>query len=174
MYNSKKLEYKGEKFDSRKELDFYKRFIEPLESDNFKAFLHPHYDILDSYMLGGLKGRKMVYTPDVVIKNSKGDVIHVFDVKNSIQPNKKGKEYTPSVYMSEGAKDRIRLFQSRYGLPVEIVVPMRKIVRMTVYGTTKSIGLHEFEKVDYDIKDYIGATESTTKSTCSGNARIVD
>lgn len=162
MYNSEKLEYKGEKFDSRKELDFYQRFIEPLESDDFRAFLHPHYDILDSYTIGGLKGRKMVYTPDVVIKNSKGDVIHVFDVKNSMQPNQKGKEYTPSVYMSDGAKDRIRLFQSRYGLPVEIVVPMRKTVRMTVYGTTKSVGLHEFEKMNYDIADYVGSTESIT------------
>ncbi|MGO5155667.1 DUF1064 domain-containing protein [Ligilactobacillus ruminis] len=39
MYNSKKIEYKGEKFDSRKELDFY-QIITYLRVKETKTILH--------------------------------------------------------------------------------------------------------------------------------------
>ncbi|KRL81783.1 DUF1064 domain-containing protein [Ligilactobacillus equi] len=156
VHFNKRNDYKGEKYDSQKEAKFYQRYLEAFEG-SYIIRKHPQFDVLDRHAVGGMFGRKMVYTPDFVVMNKQGEILHVFDVKNSITPNEKGWTKSPKVYASDSSKMRIKLYQARYGIPVEIVVPMANGFRMTIIGLTKTIGLHEFNSIeDYEVWDYTG------------------
>lgn len=138
----KKVEYNGYKFDSIKEKDFYSRFCKKFdrEGSEFKIIVHPSYYILDKFEIAGVNFRNAKYTPDFVITDQQGNLKHVYDVKNGFS----------SYVVDAAAKLRFKLFEKRYGVPVECVVVLKNSFKVKVFGTTKMTKIHIFEDFDYD------------------------
>lgn len=148
MWNyGKKTEYHGYKFDSQKEFLFYQRFLEKYDDDQNSKFVvrvHPGYDIIDSWELEPLlKIRGAKYTPDFVIENKQGQLLHVYDVKNGFT----------SYAVDSAAKLRFKLFTERYKIPVETIVVRKHDFKVKVYGTTKKTEIHIFKNIDYDWRE---------------------
>ena len=144
MWNyGKKTEYNGFKFDSLKELDFYKRFCEKYDNPDseFMVAVHPGYPIIDRFELkSGLVIRCAKYTPDVVITDRQGRFLHAYDVKNGFT----------SYAVDASAKLRFKLFTKRYGIPVECVVVRKNDFKVKVFGMTKQTHEHVFKDITYD------------------------
>lgn len=140
----KKTEYNGHVFDSLKELDFYKRFCEQYDNDSDSKFIvkvHPSYDIVDKFELEpGLDIRGAKYTPDVVITDRKGNLLHVYDVKNGFT----------AYAIDASAKLRFKLFTERYKVPVECTVVRKNDFKVKIFGTTKQTKIHTFGGIDYE------------------------
>lgn len=139
----KKNEYHGHKFDSLKEMDFYKRFCEKYDKPDskFVVKVHPSYDIIDKFELElGLNIRGARYTPDVVIEDGQGNLLHVYDVKNGFT----------AYAIDAAAKLRFKLFTERYGVPIECVVVRKNDFRVKIFGTTKQTKIHTFGGINYD------------------------
>ena len=144
-----KVNYKNRNFDSEKEFLFYQRFCEKYDNDSDCKFIvkvHPSYDIVDKFELEpGLNVRGAKYTPDIVIENKQGDILHVYDVKNGF-----------TAYAIDGAaKLRFKLFTERYGIPVEAVVVRKNDFKIKIYGTTKKTTEHIFKDIDYDWREAV-------------------
>ena len=138
----KKNEYHGHKFDSLKEMDFYKIFCEKYDKPDskFVVLVHKSYDIIDKFEISGLTIRGAKYTPDVVITNRQGDLLHVYDVKNGFT----------AYAIDAAAKLRFKLFTERYGVPIECVVVRKNDFRVKIFGTTKQTKIHTFGGINYD------------------------
>lgn len=137
-----KTEYHGYKLDSIKELNFYQRFLEKYDNDQNSKFLvlvHPSYDIIDKFEMSDLTIRGAKYTPDFVIIDRQGNLLHAYDVKNGFT----------SYAIDGAAKLRFKLFTKRYGIPVEAVVVRKNDFKVKIYGTTKKTQEHIFEDIDY-------------------------
>lgn len=108
--------------------------------------MHPSFDIIDKFELeSGLSIRGAKYTPDVVIEDHQGNLLHVYDVKNSF-----------SAYgVDAAAKLRFKLFTKRYGEPVECVVVRKNDFKVKVFGTTKQTKIHIFKSINYDWKEVL-------------------
>ena len=139
-----KVNYKNRNFDSEKEFLFYQRFCEKYDNDSDSKFIvkvHPSYDIVDKFELEpGLDIRGAKYTPDVVITDSQGRLLHVYDVKNSFT----------AYAIDAAAKLRFKLFTERYKVPVECVVIRKNNFKVKIFGTTKQTKIHTFGGIDYD------------------------
>lgn len=155
---SKKVKVDGEWFDSKKEADFYERFIKP----SGKRYLRQEqFALVDKWPVGGVTMRGVFYRPDFVIYGADGRE-HVYDVKTSLSARG----------IDSAAMMRFKLFAKRYGLPVEVVVPRRHDFKMKVFGLTTNIQTQHtrvsrkgevvneyydvFNNVDYDIWEVIG------------------
>lgn len=139
-----KVNYKNCVFDSQKEFLFYQRFLEKYDDDPNSKFVvkaHPSYSILSSFEIEpGLKFRGMKYTPDFIIENRRGDILHAYDVKNGF-----------SAYAIDVAcRLRFKLFTERYGVPIECVVVRKNDFKVKIFGTTKQTKIHTFGGIDYD------------------------
>lgn len=136
-----KREYRGYTFDSIKELNFYQRFCEKYDNENsqFVVLVHPSYDIIDKFEISGLKIRGAKFTPDIVITDRQGNLLHVYDVKNGFT----------SYAIDGAAKLRFKLFTKRYGIPVEAVVVRKNDFKVKIYGTTRKTQEHIFKDIDY-------------------------
>lgn len=147
MWNyGKKTEYNNCKFDSLKELTFYQRFCEEYDNpeSKFVVKVHPSYDIIDKFEIApGLIFRSAKFTPDIVITDYQGNLLHVYDVKNSFT----------AYGVDAAAKLRFKLFTKRYGIPVECVVVKKNSFKVKVFGTTKKTEIHEFTNFEYDWKE---------------------
>ncbi|MFC6170372.1 DUF1064 domain-containing protein [Loigolactobacillus jiayinensis] len=100
----------GYTFDSKKEADFYSKFV---RESGLIFEVHPRFEIMKSFVTnGGKKIPHVVYTPDIVIYDDTGQIIHVFDVKNGFT----------SYAIDAAAKLRFKLFTMRYQRYVECVV----------------------------------------------------
>ena len=79
-----KVNYKNMIFDSQKEFLFYQRFLEKYDrSDSeFVVLVHPSYNIIDKFEISGLTIRGARYTPDMVVTDKQGNLLHIYDVKN--------------------------------------------------------------------------------------------
>lgn len=155
----KKVRYKGLRFDSEKERDFFIRYI---ESSGYKYKIHPHYKVVDKFPVGGLNQHGITYAPDFVVYGADGEVAHVYDVKSGINQNA----------VSRASKLRFKLFMLRTGIPVEVVVPRKHDFKMKLYGfTTTFQDVHIrknrkgkvvkqsydiFKTIDYDVYELIG------------------
>ena len=137
----KKNEYHGHKFDSLKEMDFYKRFCEKYDKPDskFVVLVHKSYDIIDKFEISGLTIRGAKYTPDVVITNRQGDLLHVYDVKNGFT----------TYGVDAAAKLRFKLFTEKYKVPVECVVVRKNDFKIKAFGTTKKTQEHIFKDINY-------------------------
>ncbi len=138
-----KVNYRGYVFDSQKEFLFFQRFCEKYDrpDSEFVVKVHHSYPILDSWKLEPeLKIRGASYKPDVVIENKQGDILHVYDVKNSFT----------AYGISDVAKLRFKLFTKRYGIPVEAVVVLKNSFKVKVFGMTKKTEIHIFKDINYD------------------------
>ncbi|KRL94245.1 DUF1064 domain-containing protein [Limosilactobacillus equigenerosi] len=151
---AKKITYKGQKYDSEKELKFYKRYLEPLGD---RVLNHPTYVVRDSYTLGGYKGRKRTYSPDFVVLAPDGTIEHVYDVKAGItEKTLKSGQTSGKVYIDASMKKSIDDYQRKYNHPVELVAVYAHDFRMTIINTTVSVGVYYFTNVDYDVTEIIG------------------
>lgn len=115
----------GYTFDSRKEADFYLRFVK----DTIYPFeVHPKFVLSELKDIGDARIGKIVYTPDFVIYYD-NTIAHVYDVKNSF-----------GVYGIDGqAKLRFRLFAGIYCIPVEAVVVRKHDFKVMAIGVTKQL-----------------------------------
>lgn len=163
----KKVEFDGYTFDSGKEKNFYERFIKS-SGRNYKV--HPTYQLLDKFSVGGYTMRGLSYTPDFVVYEA-GEIAHVYDVKTSVDMKA----------IDVGAKIRFILFAYRYRVPVEVVVPRKNDFKMKLlsFSNTRIQQAHAqhdrkgnvktyknghikyayydvHKNVDYDIHDTIG------------------
>lgn len=145
----KKTEYRGYTFDSLKELDFYKRFCEQYDNNPNSKFIvkvHPSYDIIDKFELEpGLNIRGAKYTPDVVITDRQGNLLHVYDVKNGFN----------TYAIDATARLRFKLFTKRYGVPVECVVVLKNSFKIKIFGTTKKTKINTFKDISYDWREVL-------------------
>lgn len=142
----KKNEYNGYKLDSIKEMNLYQRFLEKYDrpDSEFVVKVHPSFPIIDSFELEpGLKIRGASYTPDFVVEDRQGNLLHVIDVKNSFT----------AYGISDAAKLRFKLFTKRFGIPVEAVIPRKNDFKVKIFGTTKKTREHVFKDIDYDWRE---------------------
>lgn len=119
-----KVHLDGYTFDSQKECDFYTRFI---RDSGARYEIHPHYLLEDRHELTGFNTRKVIYTPDVVIYDDSGHILHVYDVKNGFT----------AYAIDTSVKLRFTLFAAKYGIPVEAVVIRKHDFKVIAMGITK-------------------------------------
>lgn len=164
----KKVRLDGYTFDSKKEAQFYLEFIKP---SGFKYEVHPRYRYADRKPKDGGYMVSKFYTPDFVVYDKQGNIMHMYDVKTSIS----------QAGWTDGAKANIYWYQ-RFSKPtIEIVVPRQHDFKMTFYGVSSKHNLDKHAKrrqdgslkitqagnvtydyynvyndIDYRIDDYIG------------------
>lgn len=145
----KKEKYGEYTFDSSKELNFYKNFCEKYDNnlnDKYVVLVHPSFSIIDKFELEpGLNVRGAKYTPDFVITDYLGNFLHVYDVKNDFS----------NYAVDAAAKLRFKLFEKRYGVPVECVVTRKDDFKVKVFGMTKNAKIHVFKDFDYDWREVL-------------------
>lgn len=124
--NAKKYVEDGIRFDSKIEMDFYHRFI---RGKGYRFEHHKRFYLTERYTMGGVKCHACTYAPDFVIKDKDGHILHVFDVKGSLS----------NYDMDKDAKKTFRWFQSRYRIPVEIVVPRTHDFKMKILDIPRGL-----------------------------------
>ncbi|WP_347284039.1 DUF1064 domain-containing protein [Lactobacillus taiwanensis] len=135
----KKVIIDGYKFDSQKEAKFYQTY---LKDTDLNYTVHETFTIIPKQDLTqNVRLRSGVYTPDFVIRDSKGELEHVIDLKNSFT------QYG----VDAAAQLRFKLFFQRFGKPVEVVVPRAHSFLMKVMGTTKKFDPVELKDFNYDV-----------------------
>ena len=132
----KKVTYNGIKFDSQKECDFYRRYLEHCGK---RVEVHQRFKLIETFNVGGYRMRGIDYTPDFVIYDEDNSILHVYDVKTSLSDRG----------VDSDAKLRFKLFALKNNLPVEIMVPRVHDFKMTMFGWTKNAMLDQH--VHYDI-----------------------
>lgn len=106
----RKVTIDGHTFDSQKEADFYTRFIKP---SGYRYKVHQTFLLAAiEEVAPGVKARQLRYTPDFVIYDAEGNLLHVYDVKNSFG------QYG----IDSGPKEKFAEFLHKYHVPVEAVV----------------------------------------------------
>lgn len=121
----RKVHLDGYIFDSQKEADFYARFIKDC---GFQFEVHKSF-VLDQLeeIAPGIKAGQRKYTPDFVIYDEYGEMIHVYDVKNSF-----------GAYGIDGRpKEKFSEFVHIYHIPVEAVVIRAHDFKVIAQGVTK-------------------------------------
>ena len=182
--NAKKCFEDGIEFDSRVERNFYHRFI---RGKGYHFRYHERFYLTDKYALGGVMGRAVIYTPDFVIRDDRGKIAHVYDVKGSLT----------SYNIDRDAKKTFSWFQSKYRIPVEVIVPRENNFKMKVLGVPNSLfdkhirhdkhgnikryaktgnPMHDYydihSSLDYDIRDTIGGKAvKRSHLRCGGNKK---
>lgn len=131
----------GYVFDSDKEHNFYHRFV---KNCGYKYEVHPSFVLQKLTKLSSTNKAKISaisYTPDFVIFGDVGEMIHVYDVKNSFGP----------YGIDQSNKLRFRLFAMKYGIPVEAVVIRANDFKTIVQGVTKPLSDKQpLIKTDFD------------------------
>lgn len=132
----RKVVVDGYRFDSQKEANFYVRFVRN-SGANFKV--HPRYELLPAFNLGGKHIRRIDYTPDFVIYDDGGQMIHVYDVKNGF-----------TVYaIDTSVKLRFKLFAKRYNRFVECVVVRAHDFKTHTFYYDKKDDIHVRKSIFY-------------------------
>lgn len=141
-YFGRKVELDGYVFDSQKEADFYQRFI---KNSGYQFEVHPRFILEEATMMTAI-----TYAPDFVIYDRNGHILHVYDVKSSLD-GRYGVNTT--------AKLRFNLFQRKFKKAVEAVVPRKNDFKMRIYGLRKNVNTRQISpngKVQfYDIMQNI-------------------
>ncbi len=133
-----KVKENGITFDSQKEYDFYKRFLENSGVESISV--HEKFDLVEKNVINNhITLRGITYRPDFVIRD-KGQITHVYDVKNGFTP----------YAIDRGAGIVFKLFAKRYGIPVEVVVPRKYDFKTKIMGTTKKYDIQIHNNINYD------------------------
>ena len=142
-----KVNYKNMIFDSQKEFLFYQRFLEKYDrpDSEFVVLVHPSYNIIDKFEISGLTIRGARYTPDMVITDKQGNLLHIYDVKNGFT----------AYAIDAAAKLRFKLFTKRFGIPVEAIIPRKNDFKVKIFGTTKKTQEHIFKDINYDWQEAV-------------------
>ncbi len=106
-YNNTKVEYKGIKFDSIKEMKHY-QLLEYLQKigEIKELKLQVPYELIPKYKINNKTVRKCVYLADFTYITTKDDKLHVIDTKG----------FRTDVY-----RLKKKLFEYKYGVEVEEV-----------------------------------------------------
>ena len=131
----KKVTYNGIKFDSQKECDFFKKY---LENCKYRVEIHQRFQLLEKFPVCGYNMSGIAYTPDFVVYDQEGQMLHVYDVKTGLT----------SWLIDPAAKIRFKLFAWKHNLPVEVVVPRAHDFKMKMPGFTTNT-MHD-KHVHYD------------------------
>lgn len=125
-------------FDSQKEANFYIRFV---KNSGYKYKVHVPYILIEKFLLkDNINIRGLKYTPDFIIYDKQGKILHVYDVKNSF-----------TVYgIDQAAQLRFKLFMHTYHLPLECVVVRTHDFKTTILGTTKKRKVTIHKSFDYN------------------------
>lgn len=110
-YYSKKVEYDGIVFDSKKEAEYYKKLKQDEADGIIKDLeLQKEYVLQDSFKLGKKTIRKISYKADFTFKTIQDDRLHVVDVKGSKK------------ILTEVFKIKKKMFEYKYGFEIELVI----------------------------------------------------
>ena len=106
-YNNTKVEYKGIKFDSIKEMKHY-QLLEYLQKigEIKELKLQVPYELIPKYKINNKTVRKCVYVADFTYITTKDDKLHIVDTKG----------FKTDVY-----RLKKKLFEYKYGVEVEEV-----------------------------------------------------
>ena len=136
-----KVKENGITFDSKKEYNFYKSFLE--NSGVESITIHEKFDLLEKNVVNDkITLRGITYRPDFVVRNG-GEIKHVFDVKNSFG----------TYGVDRGAGIVFKLFAKKYKIPVEVVVVRTHDFKVKILGTTKKYEIQYHNNVDYDWRE---------------------
>lgn len=128
-------------FDSQKEYNFYKRF---LENSGYNIVVHEKFKLLEKNIIHNeISIRGITYKPDFVVRDKYGTIKHVYDVKNGFT----------NYAIDRAAGLSFKLFAKKYGIPVEVVVVRTHDFKTKVLGTTKKYEIQYHNNVDYDWRD---------------------
>lgn len=116
----------GHTFDSEKEAQFYLRFV---KNCGLPYEVHPRFTLLEKHELPGANISSIAYSPDFLIKDHKGNWLHVIDVKNSFG----------AYGIDASNKLRFRLFAMKFNHPVEAVVIRKHDFKVITQGVTKPL-----------------------------------
>lgn len=152
-----KVKADGYTFDSKKEYDFYRKFIKDC---GYRFEVHPNFSLHDTFKVVGrdINIRSSRYTPDFVIYDSDNSIKHVYDLKNSFT----------SYAIDQAAALRFKWFAWRYGIPVEVVVPRAHDFKIKILGITKRFNPVTRLDVDYDLDEMIEEALSKKKEDENG------
>lgn len=157
-YN-KRVIIDGIRFPSRKEGNFYLRFI---KTSGKRFEVHPSFKLVEKFSVGGRNQHGIGYAPDFVVYDADGTIEHVYDVKSGINQRA----------VDTAAKLRFKLFALKTGIPVEVVVPRKHDFKMKLFGFTTSFQTEHvrvnrkgekvkeyydiYKNTDYDVQELIG------------------
>lgn len=133
---AKKVKLDGYTFDSMKEAKFYEDYI---RDSGYSFTVHEKFQLIDKYKIGNYNMRGVTYSPDFVIRNQCGEIIHVYDVKTG---------YT-SYAITTGVSLRFKMFTLKYGVPVEVVVVRTHDFKTKIVGLTKKTDPQVRNNVSY-------------------------
>ena len=109
-YKNTKVEYKGIKFDSLKEMRHYQLLEYRQRTGEIKDLkLQVSYELIPKYKINGKTIRNTCYLADFTYITTKDDKLHVIDVKSPI--TRKNSTY----------RMKKKLFEYKYGVEVEEV-----------------------------------------------------
>ena len=139
-----KVKVDGYTFDSKKEYDFYRKFVRDC---GYRFEVHPNFSLHDTFKLAGrdVNIRSSRYTPDFVIYDENDSIMHVYDLKNSFT----------TYAIDQAAALRFKWFAWRYQIPVEVVVPRAHDFKVKILGTTKRFNPVTRSNIDYDLNELI-------------------
>lgn len=153
-FNKKIVKY-GEEWDSQTELTFFEQFVLPNvrpynSSSKLVCHVHEGFILEHKKPCRGLNVPSEKYIPDFVIYNEDMEMVHVYDVKSSINANH------PAKCATAIAKSKFRRFMTRYNIPVEVVVPRTHDFKMAMISFTKKLPITYHKDINYDIGRYVG------------------
>ena len=136
-----KIKEGGTTFDSQKEYNFYKKF---LENSGYKIIVHDKFRLLDKVVIDDkISIRGITYRPDFVVLDKDDIITHVYDVKNGFT----------NYAIDRGANLAFKLFAETYKIPVEVVVVRTHDFKTKILGTTKKYEIQYHDNVNYDWRD---------------------
>lgn len=110
------------RFDSQKERDFYQRFI---KNSGYQFDVHPRFVLEEAGVMN-----QITYAPDFVVYDRNGHILHVYDVKSSLDGR---------FGVDTAAKLRFNLFQRKFKKAVQVVVPRKNDFKMRIYCLRKHV-----------------------------------
>lgn len=109
--------------------------------------MHPIVELCN----GVIKLRSSSYKPDIVIRDKKGKLLHVIDIKSG---------FNTQYNIDQAAALRFKMFAMKYEIPVEVVVPNLKSFRVKIIGTTKKFTPVTKHDLNYTIDELVKEEEA--------------
>ncbi|NAB13843.1 DUF1064 domain-containing protein [Enterococcus durans] len=101
-YGNKKTLYRGIKFDSKAEAEYYDLALWQAQANGWKVKLQERFELMPKFELDGKKYRKIEYIPDFTFYKN-GKLVKVVDVKGM---------------QTKDFKIKAKLFCSQYQVPL--------------------------------------------------------
>lgn len=102
--------------------------------------MHESFSLIEKFSIRGKTNvRGVKYSPDFCVYNEANELTHVYDIKNSF-----------GIYgIDTSVSLRAKLFEKKYGIPIEFVVIRKNDFKVKVIGTTKKFEPIIKENIDY-------------------------